>query len=156
MSENLRLGLNVGIFSLIGSGIFMMFSGVDDKQRADKATTSNKANTSEDLPIGNYALLGNPEGYTSTEDPSVRKTSLEREADFIMYPMANIYGVVKLPDMHYLFEEIPAGKVTLNAYGTSLQKRKASTGEVLLPETFNETTLTEFKYEYSLFRLHWA
>ena len=66
MSENLRLGLNVGIFSLIGSGIFMMFSGVDDKQRADKATTSNKANTSEDLPIGNYALLGNPEGYTST------------------------------------------------------------------------------------------
>ena len=86
-------------------------------------------------------------------------------------------------DGHYLFEGIPAGKVTLNAYGTSVQTRKAATGEVgenevlhldielyggstinvsvnnipqgrqvyfmvlkgevALPETFNETTLTE-------------
>jgi hypothetical protein len=33
-------------------------------------------------------------------------------------------------DGHYLFENIPAGSVTLNAYGTSVQSRKAATGDV--------------------------
>ena len=57
MSENLRLGVIVAIFALIGAGIFMMFSGGDDKQGDDKAATSNKANTSEALPDLDYAEL---------------------------------------------------------------------------------------------------
>ena len=74
--------------------------------------------TFENLPLGNYSLFGNAEGYTGSEDQWLGKGREQRDADLQMFPAATISGIVQTMDG----TPVPGAHISVAGYKASGDK----------------------------------